>query len=47
MEIILTQEEVNKILKEYVSKRYNVKAIDVSSYAPYTIEATPLVEAKK
>lgn len=47
MKIILTQGEVNKILKEYVSKTYNVKAVDISSYEPYTMEVTPLIEVKK
>lgn len=38
MQIILTQEEVNQILKDYLFKTCGVKVIDVSSYKPYTFE---------
>ena len=41
MQIILTKEEINEILKKYVTETFGVKVIDISSYAPYTFEVSP------
>ncbi len=42
MKIILSQKEVNEILREFVANKFNVEVIDISSYDPYTFEVTTL-----
>ena len=45
MKIILSQKEVNEILREFVANKFNAKVIDISSYDPYTFEVEPKQES--
>lgn len=47
MQIILTNEEIKEILRKYVAETFGVKVIDISSYAPYTFEVSPLETRNK
>ncbi len=45
MQIILSQQAVKEIIREFVANKFNAKIIDIPCFEPYTFDVEPKKES--